>query len=217
MTKEPIMPNVRFMPATFATGAKYLVSGLRSSELAKNTNGKTSDSQLFSCADVDTTYPIVGGKDLYGRDLIVALSIRSQTETMYFPEAVVNVSRSRNIVATQVVNGRGSVKEMISQGDIDLSISVAVVSTSEDGDYDGTYTTQKDIYPYRAVERLRKMLESDERLDVVSDFLSLFGLDGGDVGIIVKNYSLNQETHTNRQVFEVQAVSDYDYNLLIEE
>ena len=48
---------------------------------------------------------------------------------------MVNVSRERTIVATPVLNGKGTVKEMITEGDLSLSISVAVTSTSEDGDY----------------------------------------------------------------------------------
>ena len=51
---------------------------------------------------------------------------------------------------------------------------------------------------------------------MVSDFLKLFDLDGGELGIVVKNYTVHQDTHLNRQVFEIQALSDYDYNLLIE-
>ena len=46
-----------------------------------------------------------------------------------------NVSRERTIVATPVLNGKGTVKEMITEGDLSLSISVAITSTSEDGDY----------------------------------------------------------------------------------
>ena len=48
---------------------------------------------------------------------------------------MVNVSRERTIVATPVLNGKGTVKEMITEGDLSLSISVAITSTSEDGDY----------------------------------------------------------------------------------
>ena len=74
-----------------------------------------------------------------------------------------------------------------------------------------------DVYPDKGVEKLRKLLDEPNRLEVVSDFLKLFDLDGGEFGIVVKSYSVNQETHTNRQVFSITAVSDYDYNLFIEE
>ncbi len=198
MTLEPI-PNLPLVPVTLVAGQKYRASGLRSHP------------------DDASPYPLVSGVDLYGKDIVVSLSMRGSEDTFYFKEAVVNVNRERTIVATPVLNGKGTVKEMITEGDLSLSISVAVTSTSEDGDYDGYATGIYDTYPYMGVERLRKLLDTPERIDIVSDFLKLFDLDGGDFGIIVKSYSVHQDTHLNRQVFEIQALSDYDYNLLIEE
>ena len=202
--------------ATVATAGKYLASGLRGSVLAEDLAGDTANADLRGAMDDGTPYPMVSGKDLFGRDLIVPLTLKGSRDTLRFQEAVVNVSRSRNIVATPVLNGRGTVKEMITDGDLDLTITLAVVSGSKDGDFDGTSTESYDVYPYNGVERLRKLLDEPERLDVVSDFLKLFDLDGGELGIVVKSYTAHQDTHLNRQVFEIQALSDYDYNLLIE-
>lgn len=201
---------------TVATAGKYLASGLRGSVLAEDLAGDTANADLRGAMDDGTPYPMVSGKDLFGRDLIVPLTLKGSRDTLRFQEAVVNVSRSRNIVATPVLNGRGTVKEMITDGDLDLTITLAVVSGSKDGDFDGTSTESYDVYPYNGVERLRKLLDEPERLDVVSDFLKLFDLDGGELGIVVKSYTVHQDTHLNRQVFEIQALSDYDYNLLIE-
>lgn len=202
--------------ATVATAGKYLASGLRGSVLAEDLAGDTANADLRGAMDDGTPYPLVSGKDLFGRDLIVPLTLKGSRDTLRFQEAVVNVSRSRNIVATPVLNGRGTVKEMITDGDLELTITLAVVSGSKDGDFDGTSTESYDVYPYNGVERLRKLLDEPERLDVVSDFLKLFDLDGGELGIVVKSYTVHQDTHLNRQVFEIQALSDYDYNLLIE-
>lgn len=202
--------------ATVATAGKYLASGLRGSVLAEDLAGDTANADLRGAMDDGTPYPLVSGKDLFGRDLIVPLTLKGSRDTLRFQEAVVNVSRSRNIVATPVLNGWGTVKEMITDGDLDLTITLAVVSGSKDGDFDGTSTESYDVYPYNGVERLRKLLDEPERLDVVSDFLKLFDLDGGELGIVVKSYTVHQDTHLNRQVFEIQALSDYDYNLLIE-
>lgn len=202
--------------ATVATAGKYLASGLRGSVLAEDLAGDTANADLRGAMDDGTPYPMVSGKDLFGRDLIVPLTLKGSRDTLRFQEAVVNVSRSRNIVATPVLNGRGTVKEMITDSDLDLTITLAVVSGSKDGDFDGTSTESYDVYPYNGVERLRKLLDEPERLDVVSDFLKLFDLDGGELGIVVKSYTVHQDTHLNRQVFEIQALSDYDYNLLIE-
>lgn len=216
MNTEPLILNIPLMPATFKSQAKYAVSGLRPSRLSSNRVGKIEDAALETVQN-GAQYPMVSGTDLFGTDIIVPISIKLDNETMFFPEAVVNISRERNIVATPVLNGKGTVKEMVTSGDLNLSISLAIVSTSEDGDYDGHSQRYYDTYPYKGVERLRKMLDEPRRLDIVSDFLKLFDLDGGDFGIVVKSYSVNQETATNRQVFEISAVSDYDYNLLIEQ
>lgn len=202
--------------ATVATAGKHLASGLRGSVLAEDLAGDTANADLRGAMDEGTPYPLVSGEDLFGRDLIVPLTLKGSRDTLRFQEAVVNVTRSRNIVATPVLNGRGTVKEMITDGDLDLTITLAVVSGSKDGDFDGTSTESYDVYPYNGVERLRKLLDEPERLDVVSDFLKLFDLDGGELGIVVKSYTVHQGTHLNRQVFEIQALSDYDYNLLIE-
>ncbi len=202
--------------ATVATAGKYLASGLRGSVLAEDLAGDTANADLRGAMDEGTPYPLVSGEDLFGRDLIVPLTLKGSRDTLRFQEAVVNVSRSRNIVATPVLNGRGTVKEMVTSGDLDLAITLAVVSGSKDGDFDGTSTKSYDVYPYNGVKRLRKLLDEPERLDVVSDFLKLFDLDGGELGIVVKSYTAHQDTHLNRQVFEIQALSDYDYNLLIE-
>lgn len=192
------MSEESLIVASLATSRKYLDSDLKGPDAG------------------GMPYPLVSGKDLFGRDLIVPLTLKGSRDTLRFPEAVVNVSRSRNIVATPVLNGRGTVKEMITDGDLDLTITLAVVSGSAEGDFDGTSTESYDVYPYNGVERLRKLLDEPERLDVVSDFLKLFDLDGGELGIVVKSYTVHQDTHLNRQVFEIQALSDYDYNLLIE-
>ena len=187
----------RIVIATAATAAKYIASGV---------TGVSSN-----------PYPLVHGSDAYGRDIVVALTLRGSNDCLSFKDAVVNVSRSRNIVATPVLNGRGTVKEMITEGDLDLTITLSVVSSTTDGSYDDASVDSFDTYPYNGVERLRRMLDEPERLDVVSNFLKLFDLDGGDFGIVVKSYSVHQDTHLNRQVFEIQAVSDYDYELLIKE
>lgn len=212
--------NLRLIPATLLTGTKYAVSGLRVERLATDKVGDMANAPLASAQNTDSPYPLVSGKDLFGRNLIVPLTIKGKTDPngMYFPEAVVNVSRSRTIVATPVINGKGTVKEMITDGDFELSISLAVVSTNDSGEFNAkAMPFFSDVYPDKGVEKLRRLLDEPNRLDVVSDFLKLFDLDGGEFGIVVKSYSVNQETHTNRQVFSITAVSDYDYNLLIEE
>lgn len=217
MIREPIFSSFTLLPQTILTAGKYRVSGLRLVRLPKDAIGKTEDSSIEYVQNGESPYPLVSGEDLYGRNLIVPITIKGKNDNITLPEAVVNISKSRNIVATPVLNGKGTVKEMITEGDLELSISVAVVSSTDDGEYDEEMTAHQDVYPYKGVERLRKLLDEEGRLDIVSDFLQLFDLDGGDLGIVVKSYRVEQQTYANRQVFEIEAISDYDYNLLIEE
>lgn len=204
------------MPQTALTAVKYMPSGLRIVKLADNQFGKIENANVETYEKENDIYPLVSGQDLWGENIIIPIYIKGINDMIYLPEAVVNISRERNIVATPVLNGKGTVKEMITEGDLDVSISVAVVSMVSDGSYHENISEFLDKYPYKGVERLRKLLDEPNRLNIVSDFLTLFDLDGGDFGIVVKNYTVNQETHTNRQVFNITALSDYDYNLLIE-
>lgn len=191
-------------------------SGLRAITLSNDQTGKTEDSALQPADAENSPYPLVSGKDLYGKDLVVGITLKGVNDTIYIPEAIINVSRERNIVATPVINGKGTVKEMFTDGDLSLTITVAVISTSEEGEYQDRATRSYDNYPYKGVERLRRLLDEPNRLNIASEFLEQFDLDTGDFGIIVKSYSVAQETHTNRQVFSISALSDYDYDLLIE-
>lgn len=209
--------KIPLIAATEAVGRKHLVSRLQPSNLAPNKTGNINDAQLYSENNTDNPYPLVSGKDLYGKDFLVPIIIKGQTDTIYLPEAIVSISKGKDIVATPVLNGKGTVKEMITDGDLKLSINVAIVSTMDDGSYDEGSMRYNDVYPYLGVQRLRKLLDEPNRLDIVSEFLKQFDLDGGSLGIIVQSYTVNQETYSNRQEFSIEAFSDYDYNLLIEE
>lgn len=191
----PKIPNLTLIPATLATHFKY-------------------DVLDFGDSTLSNPYPLVPKQGV-----LKSLTLKSESDQMTFYEAVVSISRDNNIVATPVLGGKGTVKEMITPGDLQLDISLAIVSTTADGDYrtdEGT-SSQTDVYPYKGVERLRKMLDEECRLYIVSDFLQRFDLDGGDFGIVITSYSLAEETHTNRQVVNIKATSDYDYNLIIKE
>ncbi|MDR1371823.1 MAG: DUF6046 domain-containing protein [Dysgonamonadaceae bacterium] len=153
--------------------------------------------------------PLVG--TMNGKKVIVPLVIKSESgEQINFDEAVVSVQKNREIICTQLVGGRGTVKEYVSDGDMDLTITAAVVAVDEDG-------YMIDDYPYEALKEIVTVLDSPERLYIVSDFLKVFDLDGGDYGIVIESYTVRQETHTNRQVLTINAVSDYDYTIYSED
>jgi hypothetical protein len=142
---------------------------------------------------------------------MVPLILRdSKGEHVGIEEAVVSLTKRRNIVRTQVVGGNGTVKELISDDDIELNITTGIVAVDEAG-----YLL--DEYPKEGVEKLRKLLDKKEALYATSDFLRLFEIDGGSMKIVVEEYSISQTTHTNRQVVNIKAVSDWDYTIFYEE
>ena len=156
-------------------------------------------------------YPIGYPDEILGKYFQVPLRIATQDgKTIDIPEAVVTVTREKNIVTTPIVGGNGTVKEYISDKDIALSITLAIVGVDEQGNI-------TDEYPAQGIKDLCDILDRKEALDVQSDFLTLFDLDGGAFKMVVEKYIITQSTHTNRQEIVVTAVSDYDYVIYYEE
>ena len=115
-------------------------------------------------------------------------------------DATVNVSLQKEVVKTALVGRAGTIKEYITDGDYQLSISVGIVAVDDDGRI-------CDQYPERAVAQLREIMERPEALEVSSAFLDLFGISH----IVVTGFSAKQMTHSNRQVIEITALSDTEY------
>lgn len=136
-----------------------------------------------------------------GRSALTDVAIDVPDEgVLVMKDVVVNVSLQKEIVSTALVGRKGSVKEYISDGDYQLSMSVGIVATGDGGEI-------IDQYPERAVEQLRKILEIGEALEVHSVFLELFGI----THIVVTGFSAGQMTQWNRQEIEITAVSDTPY------
>lgn len=112
----------------------------------------------------------------------------------------VNVSLQKEVVKTALVGRAGTIKEYITDGDYQLSMSVGMVAVDDDGRI-------IDQYPERAMAQLREILERPEALEVSSAFLDIFGI----THIVVTGFTAKQMTHTNRQVIEITALSDTDY------
>ena len=110
-------------------------------------------------------------------------------------------SLPKQIVSTQVVGRRGTVKEYISDGDYSVNISVGIQPIKN-----GSIV---DEYPSDGVQELRKFLTEAETLKVQSAFLDLWNISG----IVVKSFNATQATDTNIQVVEISAESDEDYNI----
>lgn len=131
-------------------------------------------------------------------------------ERITIPEAVVSLTKAKEIKKTTVVAGNGTVKEYISDKDVSLNIVLGIVATDDEGNI-------VDAYPEKGVKDLQKILDKKESIMMFSSFLSLFEIDGGFLKVVIDEYTVIQETAYNRQVFTIKATSDYDHTIYAEE
>lgn len=146
--------------------------------------------------------PITDPADWLGAYALCPLLLRLEDGTeLSIPDAVVAMTRTKNIVTTQVVGMTGTVKEYISDGDFDINIAVGIQGV-EDGKV-------ANVYPEEGLRELRKFLEVDKPISVQSAFFDLFEINR----LVVKSYSLTQGTESNYQELTISALSDNEYNV----
>lgn len=146
--------------------------------------------------------PITDPADWLGAYTICTLLLRLEDGTeLSIPDAVVAMTRTKQIVTTQVVGMSGTVKEYISDGDFDINIAVGIQGV-EDGKV-------ANVYPEEGLRELRKFLEVDKPISVQSAFFDLFEINR----LVIKSYSLTQGTESNYQELTISALSDNEYNV----
>lgn len=148
------------------------------------------------------TSPITDKSFWMGRYLLCTLLLeREDGERLEINDAVVSLTRKRNIVSTSMVGMDGTVKEYINEGDYDIEIAVGIQAVR-----DGRIV---DEYPSEGIRELRKFLDDKAAIGVYSEFLSLFDIDK----MVVTEVKLTQNTASNYQTLAIKAVSDKDYNV----
>lgn len=137
-----------------------------------------------------------------GRYTLCPMRLRLEDgATKDLQDAVVAMTRSKNIVTTQVVGMSGTVKEYISNGDYDINIAVGIQGL-EDGKI-------ADIYPEEGLRDLLRYMEVDKPIQVQSAFFDIFRINR----IVIKSFSLTQDTASNYQELTISALSDDEYNV----
>ncbi|MEG2276679.1 MAG: DUF6046 domain-containing protein [Odoribacter sp.] len=127
--------------------------------------------------------------------------------SIFMQDVLVNVSQSRNIVKTAINGLQGTVKEFVSNGDYVISVACGIVATDSSGRI-------VDEYPEDTVRALVEMCTIPDSIEVSSDFLrDVFGI----TKMAITSFSLSQQTYSNRQGIQIEAVSDVDYMIRNEE
>lgn len=153
-------------------------------------------------------------KELEGQTWLTSLALRyvdvnkKVVKEFIFNECLISLNMEKNIVTTALQGRNGTIKEYVSDGDYNISIDAGV----------STYTIEQNgeyhiDYPKDAVKELKDILSLPEMLEVQSDFLEIFGIKSA----VVKAFSLQQETHSNRQSINIQMLSDEPYEIKLKE
>lgn len=113
---------------------------------------------------------------------------------------IIDVSQTKNIIKTDVVDFNGTVKEYISESDFQITIRGFIATTSPD------------LYPIEDVKVLENYLKAPQSLSIANLFLNdVFGVDD----IVVESYSLSQQQGLrNVQYFQINASSDFNFQIL---
>ena len=204
--------NARFIASSVAIQAKGLAYSSRLNKKQDTMNMKRYDLDSgyglkIDCKNCNGQTTINRGEDIsdknywLGRSALTDVAIIIPEEgVLLINDVTVNVSLQKEIVKTAIVGRKGTIKEYITDGDYQLSMSIGIVATDDNGEI-------IDQYPERAIEQMREILETPETLEINSIFLSLFGI----THIVVTGFSAKQMTHSNRQVIEITALSDTEY------
>ena len=153
--------------------------------------------------------------DLENRPWLTSLRMSTHHEgerySLLFQEVVISVSQERNIVTTSLQGRDGTIKEYISNGDYGITLDIALTDYEGEPDEqtDEEFLLPKQDYPISRLETLRKLLTTPQTVEVESDFLYAFGIRSA----VVTSFSLQQETHSNRQSVQIQMLSDEPYEI----
>lgn len=147
------------------------------------------------------------GSSYYGVPTLTSLAFKYKGQKIELLECIITINQEKNIVTTPMQGRDGTIKEYISDGDYAISIEAAVCS------YDEKDFNNSKAYPKQKLEELIRFLKVKDGLEIQSDFLTLFKIKSA----VIKSYGMVQETHSNRQSFQIQMLSDTPYEIKIQQ
>ena len=126
-------------------------------------------------------------------------------------EPMLNISSKNNIVKRTVAKAddfkyQGTVKERWSRDDYEIKITGVLIGSILTGDV-------SQCYPKEDFEKLKNFLEGKSSWMVYCEPLQLLGINR----IVIEEMSFPFTKGENVQAYEISALSDFDFNLLLEE
>ena len=195
-TFSPI--SFEFIAAGVAQQARLALCNFQPSQ--KNAERPSWDGHGGQIAGAELSVPITDRSYWESRYVLTEIVLRREDgRTLKINDATVNISREKHIVRTQLVGLNGTIKEYICDGDFSIGLTVGIVAVR-----DGVIV---DEYPEEGIRQVREFLDENRAVDVSSTFFDLFGINR----MVISRFSLNQDTHSNRQTIDTKALSDEDY------
>jgi hypothetical protein len=125
------------------------------------------------------------------------------------PESTwVGLSLTKNIIETPVVGRRGTLKELINEGDWKINIRGMLT----DGCFEQRGEMNDRKYPHAEIRKLQNLVAANTTLAVLGDLFSTLGIQN----IVIKSFNLPPlENFPFMQPFELEAVSDEPLELFL--
>lgn len=153
-------------------------------------------------------FPEQQAEDWLGEPTLTSLALKLKETTITLVECVMTVTQEKNIVATALQGRNGTIKEYISDGDYQIEVAASVQLPTEAGGF-----APPDQYPISELRNILEMFRKAESIEVQNDFLQLFGVESA----VIQSYSFEQQTHSNRQMFQATLLSDSAYEIKLKE
>jgi len=151
--------------------------------------------------------PEVEGTGLLGLPIFTRVTFPANAfrGEVILDEPIVEVSREKLIITTDIAGRDGSVKEYISNGDYAVTIKGILASDPKDGQYARRY-------PTREVQRLKALINVPEALPVTGRLFQLLGIRN----LVIKGESWPcLPGFTNLQAYELRCLSDEPIELSV--
>lgn len=142
-----------------------------------------------------------------GVPALTELAIKYNGNDYVLNDCIMTVNQEKKIITTDLQGRAGSIKEYISDGDYSISVQAAIAGDSlksTNQQYESS-----DVYPMQELKLFMAVLKVPEALVVSSDWLNIFGVKS----VVIMSYAFEQETHSNRQNFTMQMLSDEPYEI----
>lgn len=117
---------------------------------------------------------------------------------LHLNDPIVEISRQKKIVTTEIQGRDGSVKEFVSSGDYAVTIKGILAS-------DPTQGTEARRYPTAQVQALKELIDLPQALPVTGRLFKLFGIHN----LVIMDHSWpSLPGFTNLQAYELRCLSD---------